>query len=75
MTDLYDRATEREEEMRADALDEVLRRLPNGPEERFCQVCGEPIPDARRAALPGVPTCVECQTDLERGLRPWEDCQ
>ncbi|MDR2186892.1 MAG: TraR/DksA C4-type zinc finger protein [Azonexus sp.] len=34
-----------------------------------CFVCGEPIPEARRLALPGVCTCIECQTDIERELR------
>lgn len=28
--------------------------------------CGETIPEARRAALPGVRLCVECQDRVER---------
>ena len=27
-----------------------------------CEECGAPIPQARRLALPGVATCVHCQT-------------
>ena len=27
-----------------------------------CQECGEPIPERRRAALPGARTCVPCQS-------------
>ena len=27
--------------------------------------CGEPIPQGRREALPGVQTCVHCQSDRE----------
>ena len=71
MTDLYDRATEREEQNRTDALTEQARRA--GLEGKtvadsalFCQLCDDPIPDARRRALPGVQTCVECQAELER---------
>jgi phage/conjugal plasmid C-4 type zinc finger TraR family protein len=30
-----------------------------------CEQCGEPISEARREALPGCPTCVECQHLLE----------
>lgn len=26
-----------------------------------CQACGEPIPAARLAALPGAPRCADCQ--------------
>ena len=36
----------------------------------LCAVCDEPIPAARRAALPGVETCIDCQRELERALRP-----
>ena len=30
-----------------------------------CAECGEPIPVARLAAVPGVVRCRECQTDFE----------
>jgi hypothetical protein len=30
------------------------------------EICGEPIPEARRIAVPGVRLCVECQQDVER---------
>jgi phage/conjugal plasmid C-4 type zinc finger TraR family protein len=30
-----------------------------------CEQCGELIPEARREALPGCPTCVECKQLLE----------
>ena len=33
-----------------------------------CRNCGEPIPAARRRALPGARTCVACQS--ERDQRP-----
>ena len=35
-----------------------------GPEE--CDECGEPIPKKRREALPGVRTCIACQTERDR---------
>ncbi len=45
--------------------DEVMRaraRLPSGEGLVHCAVCGDDIPDARRRALPGVRTCVACQS-------------
>jgi phage/conjugal plasmid C-4 type zinc finger TraR family protein len=74
MIDISDRATEREEQDRAHALAEVAWRDPTRgktvADSAFeCRVCGEPIPDERRQAVPGVQTCVDCQTDLERSLQ------
>lgn len=46
-------------------LDAVLAaraRIPAGESADDCDECGEPIPDRRRAALPGVRTCVACQS-------------
>jgi phage/conjugal plasmid C-4 type zinc finger TraR family protein len=31
-----------------------------------CEDCGEPIPEARRKAVPGCKRCVECQQEYER---------
>ena len=74
VTDIYDRATEREEANRADALAAQQRRagllgktIDDSANE--CQVCDDPIPQARRRALPGVQTCVDCQADLELALK------
>ena len=71
MTDPFDRATEREEELRADALAAQARRAglagkTAADSAARCRICDEPIPEARRRALPGVQTCVDCQADLER---------
>jgi phage/conjugal plasmid C-4 type zinc finger TraR family protein len=44
--------------------DGVLRaksQLPQGESASHCEDCGAPIPEARRAALPGVRLCVPCQ--------------
>lgn len=74
MTDLYDRATEREEAQREDALNAQRQRAGfNGKtiadSATHCSVCECRIPKKRRELLPGVQTCVDCQTDLERALR------
>lgn len=36
----------------------------------FCAECDEPIPEARRAAIPGVQLCVACQSGHDRARRP-----
>lgn len=35
------------------------------PSRAICKECDEPIPAARREALPGVQLCVECQSMME----------
>ena len=49
-----------------DAVEEARRRLPKGESHTHCDVCEEPIPEARRKAIPGVRLCVECQAELEK---------
>jgi phage/conjugal plasmid C-4 type zinc finger TraR family protein len=52
--------------------DAVLRarsETPRGESAEDCDVCGEPIPEARRKALPGVRTCVACQSERDAGRR------
>ncbi|MBP0447698.1 DksA/TraR family C4-type zinc finger protein [Roseomonas sp. SSH11] len=49
--------------------DGVLRaraNIPTGVGGVHCLECGEDIPEARRRALPGVRTCVACQSALDR---------
>ena len=41
------------------------QRLPAGPSATECEECGEPIPERRREALPGVQTCVACQAERD----------
>ena len=43
-------------------------RLPAGEGTTHCVECGEEIPARRRAALPGVRTCVACQAELDRAV-------
>lgn len=68
MTDVFDRAQEREEQMRQDALARQARQAQTeaGDSALICAVCEEPIPEERRQAVPGVRTCIECQADIER---------
>ena len=44
-----------------DAVLAARADMPAGDGALFCDECGEPIPPARRKALPGVRTCVPCQ--------------
>lgn len=45
-----------------DALAAARTRLPSGEGREDCEDCGEAIPERRRHALPGVRTCVACQS-------------
>lgn len=44
-----------------DAVKRARSRLPAGPGRSHCQDCGEPIPLARRQAMPGARLCLACQ--------------
>lgn len=35
----------------------------------FCAECDEPIPEARRQAIPGVQLCVDCQGGYDKRYR------
>jgi phage/conjugal plasmid C-4 type zinc finger TraR family protein len=45
-----------------DAVIAARSRMPKGEGLADCEECGEPIPKARRRALPGARTCVACQS-------------
>tara|TARA_R110002096_G_scaffold139325_5_gene293634 strand:+ start:776 stop:1039 length:264 start_codon:yes stop_codon:yes gene_type:complete len=49
----------------ADAVAYARRKIATGESAEFCDVCGEVIPDRRRAALPGVRTCLQCQSERD----------
>ena len=54
------------DQIQASIEDEAARaraRLPKGESLKFCRLCGEEIPEARRKALPGVSLCVPCQEE------------
>lgn len=48
-----------------DGIARAKSRLPEGPSREDCDECGEPIPEARRTALPGVRLCLPCQARAE----------
>ncbi len=52
-----------------DALAAVRQHLPSGESARECAECGEPIPEARRRALPGVQLCIACQEEADKHQR------
>jgi len=49
-----------------DAVERARGALPRGESATECDACGAPIPEARRAALPGVRLCVPCQEEQDR---------
>lgn len=55
--------TEELERMRARGLH------PSGESAVDCAECGEPIPAARRKALPGVKLCIACQEERDGAFK------
>lgn len=53
----------------SDAVSAARARMPSGESARYCAICGEDIPEPRRRALPGVRTCVPCQSDRDANVR------
>jgi phage/conjugal plasmid C-4 type zinc finger TraR family protein len=51
-----------------DAIAAARLRMPDGESAEQCDDCGEPIPPKRRQALPGVRTCVACQTERDNAV-------
>ena len=51
-----------------DAVERARRQIPRGESLSHCEECGEPIPEARRRAIPGVRRCVSCQEENDRQL-------
>ncbi len=52
-----------------DAVLAARARLLSGKASRYCEQCGEGIPAGRRRALPGVRTCVACQSKRDGATR------
>lgn len=50
----------------ADAVKRARTHLGQGESLTECEDCGGPIPERRRAALPGVRRCVPCQQELDQ---------
>lgn len=60
MTDAMDLAQQREQEDRERHINTARSRT-IAPSRFLCEECDAPIPEARRAAIPGVAFCVTCQ--------------
>ena len=50
----------------ADAVRKVRAHLPAGDAATHCAGCGEAIAEARRRVVPGVRTCVACQSERDQ---------
>ncbi len=57
------------EQIEASIADELARlksrRGPVGESALVCVECEEPIPEARRVAIPGVKLCIDCQQERD----------
>lgn len=49
-----------------DGVQSARARLPQGESALECVECGDEIPERRRQALPGVTTCVACQSGRDQ---------
>ena len=52
-----------------DAVAGARARMPAGESLKWCEDCGEAIPERRRVALTGVRTCIACQGLRDRDVR------
>jgi len=58
-----------QDQIDASLEDEITRarsQLPRGESLEHCEGCDAAIPEARRAAIPGVRLCVNCQEALDK---------
>ncbi len=53
-----------------DAVNRARSRLPAGASRERCEECDGVIPEARRAAIPGVRLCVACQAERDKADAP-----
>ncbi len=62
------------EQIEASINDELARmqakKRPVGESLTHCADCDEPIPEARRVAIPGVKLCIECQQEMDSAFKP-----
>lgn len=65
MTDIIDQAQDIENLARVTAIANARAGIAEGPGLEFCQECEEPIPEARRLAVPGCRLCIDCQRTFE----------
>ncbi len=53
-----------------DAVNRARSRLAKGESRSHCEECGASIPEARRAAVPGVRFCIRCQSERDKRDAP-----
>ena len=62
------------EQIEASISDELsrlrARARPKGESLRYCAECEEPIPEARRTAIPGVKLCIDCASEVQAQAQP-----
>ena len=68
MTDQLDEAQALEERERDDCIARAAGQI-KGHGATHCAVCGEPIDEARRKAMPSAIRCIDCQDSRERWSR------
>ena len=54
----------------SEAVEFVRKNMPVGESLKFCIECGEEIGERRRLAVPGVKTCIECQSEKDTQPKP-----
>jgi len=61
------------EQIEASIADELARlkarRVATGESRTHCAECEEPIPEARRIALPGVKLCIDCMQERDQAYQ------
>lgn len=61
------------EQIEASIADELARMksraAPTGESLTHCAECEEPIPEARRNALPGVKLCIDCMQERDSAFK------
>lgn len=61
------------EQIEASINDELARmqarKVPVGDSLTHCAECEEPIPEARRKALPGVKLCIDCVAERDAAFK------
>jgi phage/conjugal plasmid C-4 type zinc finger TraR family protein len=69
MADQFDIAQDLDARYLQQALAVQQRNRLRGDSRTHCLECGETIPEARRALVPGCQYCIECAEDIERTER------
>lgn len=52
-----------------DEISRARKNVPCGESLKYCEECGEEIPEARRKAMPGVRLCISCQEEADKQNR------